>query len=147
MESEGYSYINDVTEGSVENSYADANYIAVFGESSAKPVAENPLDGSATVPTQWDIANFPNPFNPSTCIHFQLPADAQVEMAIYNIRGQLVIELVDEFLKTGYYSIAWDGKHNNGNPLGSGIYLAQMVVKPIHDRSIQVLTHRLVLLK
>jgi hypothetical protein len=66
--------------------------------------------------------NYPNPFNPSTKISFSIPNDIVVELSVFNIRGQKIITLINEFLTKGDHSIIWSGCDQNGNPLSSGIY-------------------------
>ena len=70
--------------------------------------------------------NYPNPFNPSTTIAFQLPQHATVTLRIYNALGEPVRTLANERLSAGSYSLTWDGLNDSGEPLGSGIYMAQL---------------------
>lgn len=51
--------------------------------------------------------NVPNPFNPSTTIHYELPTPSRVRLLVYDITGRLVTTLVDEFLNAGAYDINW----------------------------------------
>ena len=71
------------------------------------------------------IKNYPNPFNPSTTIDFNLDTDANVVLAIYDINGKLVKEIKNEYLESGYHSIQWNGKNNNGLEVSSGTYLCK----------------------
>jgi hypothetical protein len=66
--------------------------------------------------------NYPNPFNPSTTITFSLKEAASVEMSIFNLRGQVVRELVNENKAAGSYSVEWNGLDNNGFKVPSGLY-------------------------
>jgi hypothetical protein len=70
--------------------------------------------------------NYPNPFNPDTKINFNLKEDCYVNINIYNIQGELVKTFVDEYFEAGNYSIAWDVTNEEGNPVGSGIYIYTM---------------------
>jgi hypothetical protein len=74
------------------------------------------------------IQNYPNPFNPSTTIYFSLPAASHTELAVYNIKGQLVQILIDEILSAGDYTRIWNGCDSINNDLGSGIYLLSLQV-------------------
>lgn len=71
--------------------------------------------------------SFPNPFNPSTTIRFDLPASGAVELSIYNAVGQRVRTLVRQVREAGVYSLAWDGRDGEGRELASGVYLCRMV--------------------
>jgi hypothetical protein len=66
--------------------------------------------------------NYPNPFNPSTVIRFDISTGSFASLNIFNSRGQNVRSLLDSNLKPGSYSVAWDGKDDNGGVLSSGIY-------------------------
>lgn len=75
------------------------------------------------MPTEFSLSqNYPNPFNPTCVIAYSLPTDCQVKLAIYNILGQKVKVLVDEYQNYGYKSVTWDGKDNQSKELATGIY-------------------------
>ena len=65
--------------------------------------------------------NFPNPFNPSTMIRYQIPSSARVSIRIYNLLGQELANLVDEQKQPGVYSLEW-----NASNFPSGIYFYQL---------------------
>ncbi|MEN6444618.1 MAG: FlgD immunoglobulin-like domain containing protein [Candidatus Cloacimonas sp.] len=69
---------------------------------------------------------FPNPFNPSLTIPFDLSKDGRVTIKIYNLKGQLIKNLVDEDKKASNYRIVWDGKDNSGHIVSAGTYLVRM---------------------
>ncbi|MDZ7268028.1 MAG: Ig-like domain-containing protein [candidate division KSB1 bacterium] len=82
-----------------------------------------PIQIEAAVPTEFALRqNFPNPFNPSTNIQYQLPRPAQVRLVIYNALGQFVRLLVHREQPAGFHTVVWDGRDRNGNPVPSGIY-------------------------
>ena len=70
--------------------------------------------------------NFPNPFNPSTRIEFDLRHASQVRLTIYNVLGQEVNELVNEQRSTGHYQETWDGTDASGKSLPSGFYFYRL---------------------
>ncbi|MCF8266344.1 MAG: T9SS type A sorting domain-containing protein, partial [Melioribacteraceae bacterium] len=79
------------------------------------------------LPTETKLlANYPNPFNPSTTISYTLNKSSFVKMNIYNSLGQLVRKLVSEENTAGSYSVIWDGKNNFGKEMSSGIYIVSM---------------------
>ena len=67
--------------------------------------------------------NYPNPLDPQATISYSLPKSCKVSLKIYNIKGQLVETIVDDFQQPGYYSVVWNGKNDNNESVYSGIYL------------------------
>jgi hypothetical protein len=61
--------------------------------------------------------NYPNPFNPTTIISYQLPVASQVELAIFNINGELIQTLVQSFQQAGSYQVEW-----HAATMSAGIY-------------------------
>ena len=79
--------------------------------------------------------NYPNPFNPTTTIHytvrsspFTVHSPTPTSLIVYNILGQKVRTLMDELKKTGNYKVIWDGKDDQGQVVGSGIYFYRLKV-------------------
>jgi len=73
-----------------------------------------------------ELKIYPNPFNPSTTIRFNIPGSAGVNLEIYNQRGQLVRILVNDLVQAGEHSISWDGKDDNHLSLPSGLYYVKL---------------------
>jgi flagellar hook assembly protein FlgD len=69
--------------------------------------------------------NFPNPFNASTEIRYQLSQDADVSLRIYNFAGQTVRTLADTKQPAGEYAVAWDGNDDAHQEVASGIYFCR----------------------
>jgi len=71
--------------------------------------------------------SYPNPFNPATTIAFDVagtPGEKQrVQLDVYDVRGKLVVRLVDSTLDPGSHKVVWDGRDSAGQPVSSGIYL------------------------
>lgn len=70
--------------------------------------------------------NFPNPFNPSTTIKYELPAGGIVRLEIFDLSGKRVRILVNEFKDAGSYTTVWDGKDDKGNEVSAGTYFAKI---------------------
>ncbi len=70
--------------------------------------------------------NYPNPFNPETTIHFQLFESHTVRLVIYDLKGQLVQVLTDQFYQPGNYKVSWDGTNERGEPVPSGLYFYRL---------------------
>lgn len=73
------------------------------------------------------LANYPNPFNPSTQITYGLPKTGKVEINIYNTLGQRIRQLWSNNQSAGYHQIEWDGRNDAGSLVGTGMYLYQIV--------------------
>lgn len=79
------------------------------------------------MPNQFQLYNnYPNPFNPSTKIAYDLPSPVQVKVDVINILGRHVATLVDESQPAGHYEVIWNGRDNNGSDVSSGIYLYRL---------------------
>jgi hypothetical protein len=74
----------------------------------------------------FKLFNCPNPFNPATRIHYTLTDAKNVALRIFNLRGEEIRTLLDEWQSGGDHSVAWDGKDNHGTTVGSGIYVYQL---------------------
>ena len=72
------------------------------------------------------ISNHPNPFNPETKIVFNLPEEGNVKLEIYNIKGQKVKTLLDCYMNSGRSEMIWNGRDDNGKPVGSGVYFYRL---------------------
>lgn len=100
----------------LENTYADPNYTAVtFGTPSYKPSIKN--DSLLVDIKDYDITCYPNPFNPSTTLRYQLPNDGFITLIIYNELGKEIRNLVNEYQTKGRYEEIFDGAN-----LASGVY-------------------------
>jgi|GEM_PF-6127040 len=87
-------------------------------------VMETPVD--ASLPHDFGLVNYPNPFNPATRISFNLPGATEVELTIMNIVGQRVVTLVEGRLEAGAHTVTWDGSDSRGHQVASGVYLYRL---------------------
>jgi len=79
--------------------------------------------GATQLPENFGLDdNFPNPFNPSTQIKFELPETSEVTLKVYNVMGQQVATLLNEQVKAGFHQATF-----NADNLASGIYIARLV--------------------
>ncbi|MCX6142122.1 MAG: T9SS type A sorting domain-containing protein, partial [Ignavibacteriales bacterium] len=84
-------------------------------------------DKDKEVPTEYALlTNYPNPFNPSTTIRFQLPARSNVRVLVYDITGREIRTLVNDNVDAGSYSVRWEGEDNAGRTVTSGVYIVRM---------------------
>lgn len=69
---------------------------------------------------------YPNPFNPTTTIHFQLPFESEVNIKVFDILGREVTELVNSRQSSGLHSILWNGTNRFGENVTSGTYFVSL---------------------
>jgi hypothetical protein len=90
-------------------------------------VALNARTANPVLPTEYALSqNVPNPFNPSTNISFALKADSKVSLSIYNVLGQHVRTLVDDYMRAGLQTVTWDGTDKVGSTVASGVYFYKL---------------------
>ena len=79
--------------------------------------------------------NFPNPFNPSTTISFDMPLAGQVRLTVYNMLGQEIATLINGQMSSGRASIVWNATDRSGMNVTSGVYFYQLNVTGADGRS------------
>jgi hypothetical protein len=80
-----------------------------------------------TGPQEYKLdQNFPNPFNPTTTIYYDLPSESKVTIGVYDILGREVAKIVNETEPAGYQSVRWDARN-----VASGAYIYRMIAQPL----------------
>jgi hypothetical protein len=93
-------------------------------------------------PTEFGIANnYPNPFNPSTTIEYNVENSGHVSLKIFDIMGRSVRTLVNEYKESGRsdYKVIWDGKNDHGQQVSAGLYLYTLSSNGLTDHAKMVL--------
>ena len=85
--------------------------------------------------------NYPNPFNPNTSITYRLYTDGLVRIAIYDMLGNVIKEIVNEVQNSGYKRVEWNATDNLGQPVSAGVYLYSLEVGDFRQ------TKKMILLK
>jgi len=85
--------------------------------------------------------NFPNPFNPMTTIRFSVPVAQQIQLAVFDLRGQRITTLIDRQVAAGHHTVTWTGRDDHGRQVSSGTYFYRMVAPG------KTLTSKMLLLK
>ncbi len=103
---------------------------ALYQEGESEPsnsISITGINDIIVIPTVTALkGNYPNPFNPTTSVAFDMAKDGNVNIDIYNAKGQKVNTLINEFKKAGSYKTLWNGKDSNNLNCGSGIYFYRM---------------------
>ena len=112
--------LTDLRQGAVARAQTDGTgYFAL-------PVAA--LRGRA-LPEGFALGpNYPNPFNPSTIIPYQLAASSQVRLEVFNLLGQHIATLVDEERPAGFHTATWTAVDAVGRAVAAGMYIYRMTV-------------------
>jgi hypothetical protein len=93
------------------------------------------------------LQNFPNPFNPSTTIRYQLSVAGKVTVKIYNLLGQEVRTLVNEVQNAGPHISIWNSQNDSGVGVASGVYFYRCEVVPLNGAGPLSRTMKMLLLK
>lgn len=119
----GTTMIYNLVTGQLETSsfeLENANNIIV--------AASNGENVEITIANDFAIVSaYPNPFNPQTNINYELTMDSNVHLGIYNLMGQKVVSLHDDYVAAGSYNALWNGTNDLGNEVASGIYMVKLV--------------------
>ena len=142
---EEIAMINDVgiftyTDEEVENGDYEYHVTSVYetGESGSSNIVEVTVDFTdaeeVLIPAITAlVGNYPNPFNPTTTINYQLSKASNIEIVVYNLKGQKVRTLLDSQKSAGYHNAMWNGRDNSGNSVSSGIYFYEMKTEDYSD--------------
>jgi hypothetical protein len=103
--------------GTGSKSTPNIDRIEVPGHTS--PVSREDMD---SLPNQFSLTNYPNPFNPLTCIVYTLPVQTHTQLTIYDINGRQVANLFNGIQSPGTYHVLWKPDHTHG----SGIYFCRI---------------------
>ncbi len=106
---------------STEGTYSPADWLAIYGEIAPKAALAYNSNINPSEIKEYSLACYPNPFNPITTINFQLPKDNFVTIKIFDITGNEIKTLVNQYCAKGSYNLKYDGSE-----FASGIYLYQI---------------------
>ena len=109
-------------------------YLGIYSNDPVNPVMNVHLmlevlgtgigDDLEVLPTKFALhQNFPNPFNPSTTIKYDLKSKVDVTLTIYNVLGQKVRTLLNTNQTAGYQKVVWDGLNEYGEQVSTGVYI------------------------
>jgi methionine-rich copper-binding protein CopC len=109
-----------------QGAYAGANTELTLVSSEFATDAED--DESQVIPNEFRLNdNYPNPFNPTTSIEFELPRSSHVTIEIFNLLGQRVSKLTDEEYPAGSHRVIWNGMSSDGHIVSTGVYFYRIV--------------------
>ena len=88
------------------------------------------LEVDDLVPMEFAISNaYPNPFNPTVNIDFEIPEQSDINIKIFDLLGRNIFTHKQNFISPGKYQFKWHGLHDTGTPIASGVYLITIQYK------------------
>ena len=91
-------------------------------------IATDIPDEPSQLPERYELLqNYPNPFNAGTLLMVRLPSDSDIELVIFDIRGQVVNRLYKGRKTSGEHTILWNGQDQAGRDVSSGIYFCRLI--------------------
>lgn len=142
---QAYCYLNLASSGAkslpqvavcTQNFPSYLDLLADISSTDAQSAANLPLPRVLSIES-----NFPNPFNPETTIRFTVPKDGRVQVKVFNVKGQMVKQLVNEQLIAGKHATVWNGTDKHGKSVSSGLYFARIEQGGTHR------VHKMMLMK
>ncbi len=129
--------------------YGNVQHTGELTSFQIEAISAIPADDRPGVPNSFYLKqNYPNPFNPQTTIAFGLKTSARVELAIYNILGQKVAELLSAKMAAGAHTVLWNGRNKQGVPINSGIYFYRLkVTEATNGRQLYSKTAKMIFIK
>ncbi len=101
----------------------DMRLVTATSSATTSVLEEHPT----TLPRGYSLEqNYPNPFNSETVIRFEMREKQEVELAVYNLAGQRLVQLVEGSKEAGVHTVRWSGRDEQGRELASGVYVYRL---------------------
>ncbi|GMU95821.1 MAG: hypothetical protein AMXMBFR50_13370 [Ignavibacterium album] len=126
--------INKISEGKITEQRINESYNRIILKK--QQLTNVNQNNSEFLPDEFELVNYPNPFNAQTNIVVRIPVDGNLSIKIFNIVGEEVAEIMNDFAAAGNYKFTF-----NADKLSSGIYFIRMKMQN------KIITHKAVLLK
>jgi len=103
------------------DAFSDGGHMVTDGTVNFGVASGTDADDGLSIPTVLK-GNYPNPFNPVTTIAYSLKENSDVNLEVYNVKGQLVRTLISDNVAAGPHTIEWNGMDDSRNRVTSGVY-------------------------
>ncbi len=101
---------------------------AVGADGASEKVAADYVASVDSTPVEVKVSRpYPNPFNPSTGIHYETPENSHIKLVIYDILGREIVVLKNGMVSAGVHRAQWNGRDYNGELVGSGVYVYRLI--------------------
>ncbi|HMB93087.1 MAG TPA: FG-GAP-like repeat-containing protein [Rhodothermales bacterium] len=119
-----YWSVQAIDHGFLGSAFAEEGTFTATGSNSDQSTA---TEGISELPTRFAIhAAYPNPFQITTTIGYDVPEPVHITMKVYNVLGAEVATLVDQMQPPGRQQVSWDGQSGQGRFLSAGVYFVRM---------------------
>ena len=122
------SSTNSISVEANQNFYAVATLDRLWNESAAVMAASSGMAETVQPKRALLVDCYPNPFNPSTIVRYDLEQGGSVDLTIHDISGRLITALVEKDQPRGSYQSIWNGSDSSGRRLGAGVYICRLKV-------------------
>ena len=110
------------------NGHQCAESFNLLGDPMAPVPTQEVTEVQEQIPDRARLRLYPNPFNPSVTIEYDVPRSCLVDLTIYNVKGQKVCHLVNEVQDEGEHSLVWRAVDEGGRRVSSGVYFCKLQV-------------------
>ena len=126
------SFTDENLEPEIEYFYRVSGYVGYwtnYSNTVSVMIESLDLNDNFAMPMDYKIhQNYPNPFNPMTTLSYDLPEGGPVRIAIYDMRGKIVKNLLNDYQDAGPRSIKWDATNNQGKQVSAGMYIYRIEI-------------------
>ncbi len=131
----------------VATELGSTNYASTLGFAILADSIVSVHDNNIVNPVNFELSqNYPNPFNPSTTINFTLPSNSNVKLVVYNLLGEEVYTILNQFMYAGSHSVKFNAKSTGNKELTSGIYLYKLTAMGVDGQEFSS-TKKMILMK
>ncbi len=117
------SFESSGTSNNGDQAYIDEVEVSATTSLSKSSLGQESALAEGSIPETFTLGSYPNPFNPSTTIHYGVPKDSHIQLEIYDALGRKVAELYNGYKSAGSYSHVWNASDSQGRLVTSGVYL------------------------
>ena len=126
------SFTDENLEPEIEYFYRVSGYVGYwtnYSNTVSVMIESLDLNDNFAMPMDYKIhQNYPNPFNPMTTLSYDLPEGGPVRIAIYDMRGKIVKNLLNDYQDAGPRSIKWDATNDQGKQVSAGMYIYRIEI-------------------
>jgi hypothetical protein len=135
----------DIPSATINGAYI---FLTIYKFGKPPIIIDDVKNGLDKHPKEFSLKpNYPNPFNPTTNLGYDIPKNSTVDVSIFNVLGQKIATLVTGQVAEGAHTAVWNGTTQNGSPVTSGVYFARMTARADGTGEVFTALRKLLLMK